>query len=445
MKQSKSDLSKVRMGRRTFLRRSVAGAAAITGFPMIVPASAVGAGTEVPPSERITMGCIGLGGRGGSNMSAFLGLPDVQVVAVCDVDKAHREAACQGVNARYKNEDCKSYNDFREIIYRDDIDTVCISTPDHWHAVMVNMAARAGKDIFCEKPISLTVADGQNMCRVVREYGRVLQTGTWRRSRPMCRLACEMIRNGRIGELKVIHIGLPIGYMIQGGKQEDLEKLQPVPEGLDYDLWLGPAPWAPYAPGRCHFNFRWIMDYSEGYISDWGAHYYDIGQWGNGTDLTGPISIEATGKFPRTGLYDAPIEHEITFTYKNGVKMVSTATADTTKWGMRFEGTEGELYVESDFIRSNPESISKSQIKPDEIRLYTSDDHPRNFIECVKTRGETAAPIEIAHRSASICHIASISLLLGRSLKWDPDTERFPDDEDANRMLSRAARAPWRV
>ena len=436
---------KKRMSRRAFLSRTAVGAAAITGFPMIVPASAVGAGGTVPPSERLTMACIGVGGRGSSNMGAFLGLPDVQIVAVCDVDTHNREKARHGVNERYGNEDCVAYNDFREIIARDDIDTVCISTPDHWHSVMVAMAARAGKDIFCEKPISLTVADGQDMCRVVREYGRVLQTGTWRRSRPMCRIACEMIRNGRIGELKTIHIGLPIGYYIEGGELAALEKLQPVPEGLDYDMWLGPAPWAPYAPGRCHFNFRWIMDYSEGYISDWGAHYYDIGQWGNGTDLTGPISIEATGKFPRAGLFDAPIEHEIAFTYKNGVKMLSTATADTSKWGMRFEGTEGELYVESDFIRSNPESISKSQIGPNEIHLYKSDDHPRNFIDCVKTRGETAAPIEIAHRSASICHIASISLLLGRSLKWDPDTERFPGDEEANGMLSRSMRAPWRV
>jgi predicted dehydrogenase len=399
----------------------------------------------VAPSNRITIGCIGVGGRGGANMSAFLSMPDVHVVAVCDVDTNHRERARQHVNEKYGNQDCYSCNDFREIIGRDDIDAVSIGTPDHWHAVMTVAVAKTGKDIYCEKPLSLTVTEGVAMCEAVRRYGRVLQAGTWRRSRPACRLACELVRNGRIGELRTIKIGVPKGYNIEGGPAMASPTPRPVPEGFDYDLWLGPAPWSPYTPGRCHFNFRWIMDYSEGYISDWGAHYYDVGQWGNGTDRTGPASVEGRGVFPKDGLYDAPIEHEIVFTYRNGVKMVSMATEKSSAYGMRFEGTEGWLYVESESITSEPASVATSRIRPDEIHLYRSDNHYRDFVVCVRTRQEPAAPVDIAHRSAELCHIGAISVLLGRGLEWDPDAESFLDDAEANRLLSRPMRAPWRV
>lgn len=428
-----------RLNRRSFLKRSATAIAA----PVIIPGSALGLNGRAAPSERITIGCIGVGGQGGSNMAAFLALPDTQVVAVCDVDCQRRDAAKSHVDSRYDNSDCTATTDFRDIIARDDIDAVSIGTPDHWHAIPTIMAAKAGKDVYCEKPLSLTVEEGRAMVDAVKRYGRVLQTGTWRRSRGGCRRACELVRNGRIGELKTIKIGVPRGYAIRGGTVEELSRPAEIPPDFDYNMWLGPAPWAPYAPGRCHFNFRWIMDYGEGYISDWGAHYYDIGQWGNGTDDTGPVFIEARGEFPRDGLYDAPTDHEIVFTYPNGVKMVSIATEDASQWGMRFEGTEGWLYVESDSVKSEPKSIADSPLGPNDIRLYRSDNHHRNFIDCMRSRAETAAPAECGHRSASICHVGSIALQLGRSLKWDPQAERFVDDKGANRMLSRAKRAPW--
>jgi predicted dehydrogenase len=432
------------VSRRHFLKTTAA-ATVVAGFPTLVPASALGADGHTAPSNRITIGCIGVGGQGTSNMRAFLAQAGAQVVAVCDVDVARRAAAKQQVDEHYGDTACAEYSDFREIIARDDIDAVSIGTPDHWHSVITVAAARAGKDIYCEKPVSLTIADGRAMVDTVKQYGRVLQTGTWRRSREGCRRACELVRNGYIGELKTIHIGVPLGFAIRGGEYGPNTPPQPVPEGFDYDLWLGPAPWAPYTPGRCHFNFRWILDYSEGYISDWGAHYYDIGQWGNGTDDSGPIAIEATGKFPENGIYDAPIDHRIEFTYANGVKMISTATEDTAQWGMRFEGSEGWLYVESDAIKAYPEKVAGVAVGPNEIRLYASDNHHGNFLHCVMTRGETAAPIEIGHRSASVCHVGTIALLLGRGLRWDPDTERFEGDEEANRMLARSMRAPWGI
>ncbi|MCL4690917.1 MAG: Gfo/Idh/MocA family oxidoreductase [Candidatus Hydrogenedentes bacterium] len=439
-----TSLSQTTVSRRSFLRTS-ATAAAMAGIPTVIPASALGADDKTAPSNRVTIGCIGVGGQGSSNMRAFLAQAGAQVVAVCDVDAGRCAAAKKIVDEHYGDTGCATYTDFREIIERDDIDAVSIGTPDHWHSVITVAAARAGKDIYCEKPVSLTVADGRAMVDTVKQYGRVLQTGTWRRSREGCRRACELVRNGYIGELQTIHIGVPKGFAIRGGEYGPNTPPQPVPEGFDYDLWLGPAPWAPYTPGRCHFNFRWIMDYSEGYISDWGAHYYDIGQWGNGTDHSGPVAIEATGVFPEEGIYDAPIDHRIEFTYANGVKMISTATEDTSQWGMRFEGSEGWLYVESDAIKAYPEKVAEAAVGPNEIRLYASDNHHGNFLHCIKTRGQTAASIEIGHRSASVCHVGTIALLLGRGLKWYPELERFEGDEEANRVLSRSMRAPWSV
>lgn len=411
---------------------------------MIVPGSALGLNGAAAPSNRITIGCIGVGGQGGSNMRAFLAQPGAQVVAVCDVDCKHRDPAKEAVDRHYGDDGCMSYNDYREIVSRDDVDAVSIGTPDHWHAIITVAAAKSGKDIYCEKPLSLTIADGRAMVNAVHAYGRVLQTGTWRRSRAGCRRACELVRNGRIGELKTIKIGVPEGFAIRNGEQSDLEKPQPVPEGFDYDMWLGPAPRAPYAPGRCHFNFRWIMDYGEGYISDWGAHYYDIAQWANGADDTGPIAVEGRAEFPRTGLYDGPIDHELTYTYANGVKLISAASPKSSDYGMRFEGTEGWLHVESDTISGEPKSAIESPLGANEITLYTSENHHANFLECIGTRGLTAASADIGHHSANICHIGSICAQLGRPLKWDPNAEVF-DDAEANRMRSRPMRAPWRV
>lgn len=425
--------------RRTFIKT----AAAAIAMPTIIPSSALGADGHTAPSERTVIGCIGVGGQGSSNMRAFLLQKDAQVVAVCDVDANHRAAAAKTVNETYTNEDCKTYTDFQEVIARDDIDALSIGTPDHWHAVPVIMGARAGKHLYCEKPLSLTIEEGQAMVRAVEEAGITFQTGTWRRSRPACRRACELVQNGYIGELKTMRIGLPEGFAIRRGDYAGPQAEAPVPAELDYEMWLGPAPFAPYTPGRVHFNFRWLMDYSEGYISDWGAHYYDIAQWANDSDGDAPIHIEGNAEYPPDDhLYDAPIKSNIVFTYKNGVQMISETTLDNKRWGMHFEGTEGKLSVESNGIISDPAPLADLELKASDKRLYTSDDHHGNFLACIRSGERTAAPVDIAHSSTSLCHLGMIACLREKPLAWDNERQQF-DDAIANALRSRPMRGPW--
>jgi predicted dehydrogenase len=433
------------INRRKFLTRAIGTAVGVISFPYIVPSSALGAAETVAPSNRIVMGCIGVGGQGTNDMQAFLSNPDVQVVAVCDVDTNHRNAAGNIVNEKYDNRDCVTYNDFRELLARRDIDAVMVATPDHWHGLVTVTAAKAGKDIYCEKPLANTITEGRAMCEAVKRYGRVLQTGTQRRSFSGCRFACELVRNGRIGKLQTIRVAVPEGYAIMGGSFEGVQSPMPVPKGFDYDMWLGPAPWALYTNGRCHFNFRWILDYSGGYITDWGAHFLDIAQWGNGSDLTGPIEIKGRGEFPKDGLYNTATSHYVEFKYANGVKVISSATADSKAWGVRFEGTKGWLYVCDDIKAAHPDSLINEVIGPDEVHLAHSPGHHRNFLDAVKTRGQTTAPAEVGHRTATICHLANITILTGRKLKWDPQREQIINDPEANRMLSRPMRSPWHL
>ncbi len=428
--------------RRWFLKRAVPAVAA----PAFIPASVFG---SAAPSRRLTMGCIGVGGQGTHDMRAFLFNPGVQVVAVCDVDseRAHRAKgiveshyAAKQKNGRWKG--CTATGDFREILARDDIDTVMIATPDHWHALISIEAARHGKDIYCEKPMSYSVAEGRAVVEAMERHGRIFQTGTQRRSSARIRRGCELVRNGRIGRLQTVRVGLPGGFAIRGGNFSGIQPPMPVPEGFDYDMWLGPAPWAPYTKGRCHFNFRWILDYGEGYISDWGAHYLDVAQWGMGTDSTGPVEIEATARFPREGLYDAPTDFHIVYTYANGVKLICS---NKETLGMRFEGDEGWIHLEKPGVGvvAEPAGILESEIGPDEVHLGTSRSQHGNFIECVRTRCQPTAPAEIGHRSATVCHLGMIAALVGRKMKWDPSRETFVNDPGANRLLSRPMRAPW--
>lgn len=419
--------------RRQFLATTAAVAA-----PLIIPASALGRDGATAPSERITLGAIGTGNRGMSNLAAFKGDPRVQILAVCDVDKAHRDQAADlaglGSDA--------AYNDYRELLARDDIDAVSIATPDHWHALNTIHSAAAGKDIFCEKPLSLTIAEGRRMADAVAKHNVVLQTGTWRRSMPMCRRACELVRNGYIGELQTIECGVPEGYAIRGEFKPGYP-VEPVPEGFDYDRWLGPAPEKPYTPARCHFNFRWLLDYSEGYISDWGAHYYDIAQWGANMDATGPVHIAGTAEFPRGGFFDASIKHLIEFEYANGVRLIALSTSDNKRYGIKFIGSEGWLHVESNDITSSIAGINDVQLKDSDERLYASDNHVADFLECVASRKQPAAPMEAGHRTATICHLGHIAATLKRELHWDPATEEFKNDPEANALRDRPMRGNW--
>jgi predicted dehydrogenase len=439
----------------------MATATTAVAFPYVVPSSVFGANS---PSNRITMGCIGLGGMGTNDMRQFMGYEDVQIVAVCDPVTGSREyghwykngwkgnylgrlPAKLIVEDHYTNKKptpsfkgCAAYVDFRELLVRDDIDAVTVVTPDHWHAVISIMAAKTGKHIYCEKPMTLTIAEGRAMAEAVRCHGVVFQTGSHERSKLKTRFGCELVRNGRIGELK--RIITPVGP--NNRKPPPVPwKPMPVPKELDYDMWLGPAKWEPYHKDRCLYKFRFILDYSGGQTTNLGAHSLDMAQWGNGTDHTGPIEVEDLGgEFPKDGLFTTPTKIHFRALYANGVELI--CKTDPKGWvGSRFEGTEG--WVQVGRFDTYPKSLKTSVIGPNEIHLYKSNDHHRNFIDCIKTRRETAAPVEVGHRSAAVCHLGNIAMMLKRKLQWDPEKEQFVNDEQANRLLDRPRRAPWTV
>ncbi|MHC4062046.1 MAG: Gfo/Idh/MocA family protein [Planctomycetota bacterium] len=428
--------------RRDFLRGSAAFA-----LPMFVPGSAFSANS---PSSRITIGCIGVGRMGLGNLRTILGFDQAQVVAVCDTDSRRRNYARQLVDERYTSRSkngvyrgCTAYKDFRELIARNDIDAVMICTPDHWHALPAIAAARAGKDIFIEKPLTLTIPEGRVLSDTVRRYERVLQVGSQQRSDSRFRFACELVRNGRIGKLHTVKVGLPI----DPGTVPQLP--MPVPGNLNYDLWLGPAPWAQYTEQRVHPRNGYgrpgwlrISEYCCGMITGWGSHHMDIAHWGMDAEYTGPVEIEGWAEYPGDGLWDVHGEFRIEYTYAGDVKVIC-ADNRHNRQGVLFEGTEGWVYVKRKLIDAHPKSLLTSIIGPNELHLYKSSNHRANFLDCIKTRAETVAPVEIGHRSNTACVLGYLAMLLGRKLKWDPQKERFTNDDQANRMLSRPMRTPW--
>ncbi|MBM3760290.1 MAG: Gfo/Idh/MocA family oxidoreductase [Acidobacteria bacterium] len=409
------------------------------------------------PSERITMGVIGTGNQGIGDLKGFLRDERVQIVAVCDVNKESpgywdgaiggREPARQFVEWQYARErksgtyrGCSTYEDFRQLLARKDIDTVLIALPDHWHSIPVIQAAKAGKDIYGEKPLALTIAEGRAMANAVKKYGRVFQCGSQQKSDARFRKACEIVRNGRIGKLHTVLCGLP-GGTPDFGKTQDRQEPEAVPDGFNYDMWLGPAPDAPYAPGRCHVNFRWVLDYSGGQITDWGGHHPDIAQWGMGVEMGGPIAIE-NGKvtWAKEKIWNTATEFHFEAVYANGVKMI---VSNKVRGGVTFQGSEGWVWVNRGGMETGPTSLMDYEPAENEIRLPRSPGHMRNFIDCVKSRQEPVAPIEQAHRSITVAHLGNIALRLGRNVKWDPTAEKFIGDEKANEMLSRPMRKPW--
>ena len=429
---------KQQMDRRSFLRGVVA-AGALGVAPTFVPSRVLGRDGAVAPGEKITVGFIGTGSHGTNyNLRAYLGQPDAQVLAVCDVDRKRMASAKAIVDGKYGNTDCATTTDFRDILARRDIDAVMISTPDHWHVLMSVMAIKAGKDVQCEKP-TLTIDEGKILVKTVRRYGCVFQTSTEDRSRRVYHRLAELVRNGRIGKLQRIEVILPQQPTFPGNATP-----QPVPPELDYDMWLGPAPYAPYTKDRVHFNFRWIWDYSGGIICDWGTHLFDTAQWANDSERSGPVEVEGSGTFWQNGLYDTVKDYNVTFRYAGGVVM--TCTPGTP--GIRFIGTDGWVGNRgwlAPLEASRPE-ILNSIIGPNELKLYTNlaGEH-RDFLDCVKTRKDPYFPVDIGHRVSTVCHLANIAIKLGRKLKWDPQMEIFPDDDQANRLLSRSMRSPWKL
>jgi len=397
--------------------------------------------TKTPPSEQLTMGAIGLGGQGTHNLKSFLTFDDVRVLAICDVDTNHRLAAKKLVDAAYGNKDCAAYNDFREVLARGDIDTVLIATPDHWHAIIAIEAAKAGKDIYCEKPISLTVAEGRAVVETMKRYWTVYQSGTQRRSIACFRFGVDIARSGILGKLQMLHC------YYHNGPTCPPQKPEPVPQGFDYDRWLGPAPFEPYTPTRCHWAFRWQYDYSGGQLTDLGAHFVDLAQWAHDSENTSPTQYEGWAEFPKDGLFNTPVRFEVTATYADGVKMFMHDETEPGRGprGNKFVGTDGWVSVDdTGKVTASSDAILR-KLNAAQRGYEYMEGHHRDFLACVKTRARTIAPPEVAHRSTTTCHIANICLRLGRQLTWDPAAERFVNDPAADRMLARAMRAPWRL
>jgi predicted dehydrogenase len=434
-----------RVSRREFLRYAGGAAGAAAAFPHVVPSSALGKSGTTAPSNRVTVGCIGVGGMGTADMNLMLALPDVQVVAVCDPKKPQRDAARQRANAHYGKDVCAAYNDFRELVARDDIDVVQVASTDHWHVLHALAAVRSGKDVYVEKPLGLSIQEILTLRDACHRYGRLFQFGTQQRSMPQFRQACELVRNGRIGKLHTIKVSAPAGFAER--TKEATYTPAPVPDGFDYEMWLGPAPWAPYTPKRV-ISPHWfhISDYSLGYIAGWGIHHVDIAQWGNGTDLSGPVEIEGSGVFPSNdGVCDNPLNWDVRMKYANGVSMHFTSDGGPNTHGIRFEGTQGWVHVDRSRIVAEPASLLQEKIGSGEIHLPVSTNHQRNLIDSVKSRKDPICNIDVAVRSDTVCHLGWIALHLGRKLRWDPAKERFVNDAEASARLTRVMRAPWHL
>jgi predicted dehydrogenase len=430
--------------RRDFIKQSSGAILGALTFPQIIPSTVFTKPGQVAPSDRITLGCIGVGGQGTDNLRGFLNKEEVQVIAVCDVDRNHRDIAKDLIDENYKNQDCATYNDFRELLARDDIDAISTAAPDHWHALITVATARAGKDIYSEKPLAFNISEGRAIVDAIHQNGVVWQTGSWQRSERNFRFACELVRNDRIGKVHTVRVGLPRGNRIWDAGTQPTNP----PEGFDYEMWLGPAPWRPYNPSRCHWNFRWISDYSQGQLTDWAGHHCDIANWGMNTELSAPVSIEGKATYPpaKDGLFDTAETYYFECEYREGFKMiVADRTQQPKGMGVHFIGDKGWVHVHRGGLDAHPKSILRSVIRPDEIHLYKSEDHIQNFLDCIRTRQKTITPVEIAHHSIMIGHLGDIAMKVGRKVHWNLSRERFVNDPGADRYLSRPMRSPWHL
>jgi len=409
-------------------------------LPSVVAASALGLDGAVAPSRCITLACLGVGGRGKENLRSFMGHQDCRIVAVCDVNANRVAEAKKIVDSHYGNADCAAYRDYRDVLVRGDIDAVSIATPDAWHVLQSVEAARAGKDIFLEKPLGLSVTDNIALRQAVRGYDRVFQFGTQQRSDRNFGFACELVQNGRIGRLRRIIVSVPASRTV------GMIRPAPVPAWLDWDLWLGPAQWRPYSVGIVGNCGEWghISTFSLGWIATWGIHHVDIAQWGNDADHTGPVEVEGTGTFPPEGLYDCATAWDMTWKYANGVE-VRFLDKGKRRQGVLFEGTDGWVFVERGVLEAEPKSLLQERIGPTERHFTIGTDHWGGFLDCVRTRQTPVSSIESAVRTDTVCHVNDIAMRLGRKLRWDPGAERFLDDAEANRMLTRAWRSPWHL
>lgn len=407
------------------------------------------------------MACIGFGTIAHATAMSFLGDERIQMVAVCDVHQrgknygysgeleGGRDYGVERVNQHYGNADCKGYEDFREVLARADIDALNISTPDHWHAVMAIEGAKAGKHIYGQKPLSLTIAQGRAMSDAVAKAGITWQTGSQQRSSEHFRRGCELVRNGYLGKVKTVRVRLPGGHTdwsLLAAQQDPA----PVPAGFNWDLWQGPAPERAYRPAFHPLNWRHNFDYSGGMVSDWGAHHFDIAQWALGMDHSGPVRFfHPKATLPPAGsIYNTATEFHFEAEYENGITMiVDSGGKEIGTGGVTFEGEDGKwIEVARGVLKASSEELRRTRLGPNDTALYKSAQHERNFVDCIYSGEPTIAPVEVSHRSITIAHIANILFRLGKSgLQWDPKTERFSGDDEANAAIARPMRAPWRI
>jgi len=452
------------VGKGVIAGSAALGSAGAAGFPAIVPASVF---AKASPSNRINVGAIGVG-----RISRIHDLPGVwqydtaRIMAVCDLDTTRLAAAKDLVNGYYAKKAGTSYNgvttytDYRELLANKDVDAVVISTPDHWHAIIAFDAVMAGKDVYLQKPASLTIVEGRALSNAVHRSGRILQVGSQQRSWEQFRFAAEVVRNGRLGQLQTIKIGLPVD------PAGDVEPQMPIPRNLNYDMWLGSTPEAFYTEKRVHpqVDFSrpgWLRcrQFGAGMITGWGSHHIDCAHWAMDTEYTGPVEVSGTAEFPARGLWDVHGKFHTEGLYANGVRMI---LSDDFPNGIRFEGTKGWLFVCRGDVMATPSDPPSSSagsqklvasdpkllttvIGPDEIHLYVSNEHHGNWLECIRTRQQPIAPVEVGHRSCSACLVHHASMLLKRKLYWDPVRERFKNDDEADATLSRPQRPPYRM
>jgi len=426
-------------------RHFLATAGAAIAAPMIVPSSVFG---QNAPSNRIVMGIVGWGMMGPGNTSAFMQQADCQVVAACDLDKRYLDQAAGAINKHYGNSDCAPYRDFREMMARKDIDAVMLAVPDHWHALTSIEACKQKKDIYGEKPLARTVAEQQAIVKAVQQNKRIWQTGSWQRSTGNFQKAVDIVRNGLIGKITSVEVGLPAGHVDFKKTADKMQVSKPPPE-LDYDLWIGPSKMMPYIEGRVHMNWRWNYNTGGGQLLDWMGHHGDIAHWGLDFDETGPSEVEGTGEFPaQDAVWNTCTKYRVTLQYPKNVTMTVAGGYNDIKMGTKWIGTDGWVWVDRGRFDASNAEWKKWQSLPEELRkekIYKSDNHYRNFLDCVKSRKPTITPAETAHRSLVPGHLGLISMLVKRKIKWDPKKEVIIDDKEASKLLTREYRDPWKL
>jgi predicted dehydrogenase len=436
-------ISSAPINRRHFIAR--AGAAMV--LPLILPGCATG-GSRPRPSNRINLGCIGMGWQGPSDTQGFLAEEDCQVVAVCDLDADHLQGALKLVNDHYDNQDCKGYHDYRELLARDDIDAVLIAVPDHWHELVAREAARHKKDIYGEKPLAKTIAEQQAIVHAVKKNKIIWQMGSWQRSVANFHKGAEIVRNGLIGDVTHVEVGLPAGHTDFAKTGQFTQITDPPPE-LDYNMWIGPSQMQPYIKARIHKNWRWNYNTGGGQLMDWVGHHVDIAHWGLGFDNSGPSEIEGHGDFPdANAVWNTCTKYRIELKYPRNITMTIAGGYGDIKSGTKWIGTNGWVWVDRGGFESSNPDWKKMKTLPDELRkvkLYESKNHQRNFLDCVKSRQPTITPVETGHHSAIPGHLGLISMLVGRKIHWSNEHEKIIGDPDASKLLSRPFRAPWKM